>query len=549
MPGLTTEQFVTKSISIWGSNVFDYRKVTYKDYKTKLPLICIKHNIEFLQTPHQHLRAKKTIGCNQCELEFIENLNIEKIHKFVTRFKELKDTELLNRKFIEVINTLLEDKLQRVPNGFWDNNEAVDCYIIWFKHTYKITKDEDWYNIKVRDIEKNEGSRLLSRYNSSLIDFLNSYYPDKEFLQWKFNQVQKNYWKYSENRKKCFEWLVKKLNYNNYEDYYKLKQRVFIDNDVGKLVGYYQDSTLKLLQDLFPEHLWLPWKFEQVSKSFDWLNKDNAKLWLEWFAREHNYNSMEDWYKITQNEIKKYNGGGLLWHYNGSHLHMLSDNYPEYNWLPWLFEGAAPNNYWNDPVNVKRYLEWLFNRLGCKSESDWYSKSWKDIYENNGASLRSKYDSFEDLLSILYPRYTFDTSKFKVAGYSKAACKFLDMLSDNIKVPIRHKLNGGEYKIPKTKRNADGFIAEYKDYKNIEVEYHGCVFHGCPLCYKDLSGKNFHGQKYDDLLSNTLNRTKELKSYGYIVIEIWECEYAKLKREDTDWKKWFEDKLAESTQS
>lgn len=552
MTKLTNETFQQKSEALWGIGVWIYTSVVYLGYGINVILICAKHSYAFEQTPHQHLRTNvkgkntKINGCIKCETEFKKNLHNEKTIKFVEKFKEITNREILNNKFICIINILLGEKLQRVPNGFWDNKEAIDCYINWFRHKYNITTDEDWYNIKSDDVGKNDGYALMRRHNDSLINFLKWYHPEREFLQWKFRQVQKHYWDDKDNRKKCFEWLVKKLNYNTYEEYYNLQQQIFIDNGVGRLVGYYQDSTLNLLKDLFSENLWLPWKFGQVSKSFDWRNKDNSKLWLEWFAKEHNYKTIEDWYKITQNEIKKYNGAGLLWHYNGSHLSMLSDNYPEYNWLPWLFEGASPNNYWNEPVNVKQYLEWLSNKIDCKSESDWYSKSWQDIYDNNGASLRSKYNSFEDLLSILYPSYIFDTSKFKVAGYSKGSCKFLDMLSESIKTPIRHKLNGGEYKIPETKnRHADGFISEYKEYKKIVIEYHGCVFHGCPLCYEDLSGTNYHGQKYCDLLSNTLTRSKELKAYGYIVIEIWGCEYATLKRQNTDWKKWFEDKLSE----
>jgi hypothetical protein len=488
-------------------------------------------------------KIEYTCNCKKVGKRFFRELiNLGAFCEGCALQNELAKAKITHKNKIIEINSIEDySKYEKLPNGYWDDLENAKKFMNLLKIKLNYITDDDWYNLDLESIQKNGGSGLSGKFKDSPQKILKFIYPTLNLLPWLFRtRVGQNFWQDIINRKDCFEWLVKKLNYNNPDDYYKLKQQVFIDNRVGKLVGYYQDSTLNLLKDLFPHIIWLPWKFEQVSKSFDWLNKDNAKLWLEWFAKEHNYTIMEDWYKITQNEIKKYDGAGLLWHYNGSHLSMLSDNYPEYTWLPWLFEGAAPNNYWNDPLNVKQYLEWLSNKIDCKSESDWYSKSWQDIYDNNGASLRSKYNSFEDLLSILYPSYTFDTSRFKVAGYSKAACKFLDMLSENIKTPIQHKLNGGEYKIPETKnRHADGFIREYKKYKNIIIEYHGCVFHGCPLCYEDLSGTNFHRQKYSDLLSNTLNRSEQLKSYGYIVIEIWVCEVKKIE----NLNKWFEDKL------
>jgi hypothetical protein len=479
MPGLTTEQFVTKSISIWGSNVFDYRKVTYKDYKTKLPLICIKHNIEFLQTPHQHLRAKKTIGCNECELEFIENLNIEKIHKFVTRFKELKDTELLNRKFIEVINTLLEDKLQRVPNGFWDNNEAVDCYIIWFKHTYKITKDEDWYNIQAETLIKNGASTLLEQYKHSLIEFLNSYYPDKEFLPWKFYRVGNNYWKDKTNKKHCLNWLINKLNYNDYEDYYNLSLNMFNNNECARLVGCYQDSTYELLRDLCPEYKWKAYKFIQVPIKH-WTKHANRKEWCEDYYAEHNFSSMDDWYTINQDLIKEWDGNGLIQRYKSSPYQMLKDIYPDHHW---------------------------------------------------------------------------DKSKFKVCGYSKKSCEFTENLSTAIATEMRYALSAdGEYRVPNTRYSADNHLDKYKEFLNIIIEFHGCDAHGCIIegCKFRRNLEKIHnryGKSFIDAYNKTVKKTNILRQLGYIVIEIWECEYATLKRDDTDWKKWFEDKLAETNQS
>jgi hypothetical protein len=135
MPKLTSEIFIFKSISLWGNDIWDYSKVIYIDYGTKVILICKKHNLECEQTPHQHLRNRSDgliSPCIRCEIEFIQNLNSEKIKRFITEFNKLETFNNISKDFIEVINTLLNDRLKRVPNGFWDEKDAVHCFIKWY---------------------------------------------------------------------------------------------------------------------------------------------------------------------------------------------------------------------------------------------------------------------------------------------------------------------------------------------------------------------------------------------------------------------------------
>ena len=129
-------------------------------------------------------------------------------------------------------------------------------------------------------------------------------------------------------------------------------------------------------------------------------------------------------------------------------------------------------------------------------------------------------------------------------GYSVVACEWIDSLSSSICTFVQHEENVGEYRIPEMPGSeTDGFITCYMDYNRIALEFHGCVWHGCPTC-KDHSANNHLGQSFAELYEKTNERTTKLRAHGYIVIEIWECEYAKLKV-NVDWKKWFEHKLSE----
>ena len=57
----TTQDVIAEFISIHGDK-YDYSLVEYKNYRTKVKIICSKHG-EFTQTPHAHLQAQ---GCDKC---------------------------------------------------------------------------------------------------------------------------------------------------------------------------------------------------------------------------------------------------------------------------------------------------------------------------------------------------------------------------------------------------------------------------------------------------------------------------------------------------
>jgi hypothetical protein len=79
-----TDEFITKSKQLFGENVYDYSLTLYVNCKTKVKLICIKHNCTFEQTPKGHFRKNR--GCKKCSkfgysqkaikyLQFISTLN------------------------------------------------------------------------------------------------------------------------------------------------------------------------------------------------------------------------------------------------------------------------------------------------------------------------------------------------------------------------------------------------------------------------------------------------------------------------------------------
>lgn len=92
---------------------------------------------------------------------------------------------------------------------------------------------------------------------------------------------------------------------------------------------------------------------------------------------------------------------------------------------------------------------------------------------------------------------------------------------------IKHAGNGGEFTDPRMKGSVDG----YEEQSNVIYQFHGCVYHGCPHCYRNRSERHsrLENRTMYDAYDKTKQTTAKLKSYGYTVVEIWECMWTRMK--------------------
>ena len=60
---------------------------------------------------------------------------------------------------------------------------------------------------------------------------------------------------------------------------------------------------------------------------------DNISKFFTWLHQHMNYQDMDDWYKLSVEDISKNGGGGLLRrYYQSSLVQALINIYPEHNW-------------------------------------------------------------------------------------------------------------------------------------------------------------------------------------------------------------------------
>ena len=87
------------------------------------------------------------------------------------------------------------------------------------------------------------------------------------------------------------------------------------------------------MQKVYPEHNWMLWKFKGVPKGF-WDSKDNQKNFMDWLYIQLGFKSMQDWYALSIDDLKRHGGNGILLYYRNSPSKVLQYIYPDqYNGL------------------------------------------------------------------------------------------------------------------------------------------------------------------------------------------------------------------------
>ena len=89
---------------------------------------------------------------------------------------------------------------------------------------------------------------------------------------------------------------------------------------------------------------------------------------------------------------------------------------------------------------------------------------------------------------------------------------------------IKHAGNGREVILNGVK--VDGFCSEI----NTIFQFHGCYWHGCPMCFKDQRDLSLHDDPSETLnyrYETTTAKSERLRGLGYTVVEKWECEFKK----------------------
>jgi len=150
-------------------------------------------------------------------------------------------------------------------------------YMKWLAKELKRTEGvpEEWHVASKSDFARNYGNTLLHLYNDSPFQLLKAIYPEKEWLPWLFEKAPENIWGDVANHKRFMDWLIGKLGYKTPEEYYQITRRTVAKYGGQRLFDHYKD-VCDLVQAIYPDFHFLPWRFESVPSGF-WQNIDSRR--------------------------------------------------------------------------------------------------------------------------------------------------------------------------------------------------------------------------------------------------------------------------------
>jgi hypothetical protein len=191
-----------------------------------------------------------------------------------------------------------------------------------------ITKHEEWYRIREKDVVSKSGiAGLLNQYGS-LYRLLRTVYPDYYWKMWKFGRVDRGFWQDSKNQKHFFDDIAQQLELKSMEDWYKVTP-----TQIRKLIGgglfrnYFGDSLIQALKKVYPDFQWQSWKFSKVHRGF-WKDSKNTDEYMSWMQDQLGITDLKDWNDVTNSQFRALKGGTLVQRNRGI-LSFLSKRFPE----------------------------------------------------------------------------------------------------------------------------------------------------------------------------------------------------------------------------
>src|SRR5690349_10879594 len=95
-----------------------------------------------------------------------------------------------------------------------------------------------------------------------------------------------------------FDELGTQLGYKCMDDWYQVKTDDIVKNR-GKILldRYYEGSLSSALQNIYPEHKWMEWRFKIVPQGY-WKSIDNQQNFFDWLYHQLGYKLMDQWYTV-----------------------------------------------------------------------------------------------------------------------------------------------------------------------------------------------------------------------------------------------------------
>ena len=302
---------------------------------------CKKENIE------QMLKQNKKITKTKKQINYWKN--DDNVKKFINNLRETYNLKTINDwnsltckqiklldgasilqyhsiydiKFLGCPEGKLFFKKSRFPRGYWDNEENIQKFIVEIKEKLNL---DDWNLLTVKDIQNFGGNSLLQKYsiNDIKLKALNDSNQTLKEIN-SDNKYEYGYWRSKENVLNFLDHLKQQLNLNSPKDWSLLTTNTIKQFGGGSLLHFFSIFELKCLA--CPEGISI-FKKPKNSPGY-WNHNENIENFLGLLQEKLNLHTMEDWNRISKNQILFHGGRGLL--SKLSKQEIIQSKYPNYN--------------------------------------------------------------------------------------------------------------------------------------------------------------------------------------------------------------------------
>eukprot|EP01114_Cavostelium_apophysatum_P006968 TRINITY_DN1858_c0_g2_i1.p1 TRINITY_DN1858_c0_g2~~TRINITY_DN1858_c0_g2_i1.p1 ORF type:complete len:606 (-),score=106.11 TRINITY_DN1858_c0_g2_i1:180-1967(-) len=213
----------------------------------------------------------------------------------------------------------------------WSSQKNRRDYLDYVAQQLRISRWEDWYRVTQSDINAIGGASIIRYFGNDHVKMLQNVYPERSWDVAKFEAKEEGFWTDVANQKTFLERSAKKLNVQKMEDWYKVKTMDLAELGGTALMNMFNFSTIKLLQNVYPDFPWVIWRFEKVPSGY-WTERAHQREFFDHLAKEFHIRTFDDWYEIKLEDIKKNGGVTILRLHQESLQNALSAIYPEHKW-------------------------------------------------------------------------------------------------------------------------------------------------------------------------------------------------------------------------
>ncbi|KAK4883382.1 hypothetical protein RN001_006701 [Aquatica leii] len=208
--------------------------------------------------------------------------------------------------------------------------------------------------------------------------------------------------------------------------------------------------------------------------------------------------------------------------------------------LNWYSENKSKNYVFNMNNEILKYCTMDVNILlkACL-------KFWQFFLVQNGVDCFQEATTIASACNLVFRRRYLKPNSIGLipaGGYRLAdkqsyiALKWLLWLEHSLGISIQHSAKAREHRL------REGILVDgYCTQTNTVYEFHGCFWHGCERCFpvqvvtdgdcnsnSDKTGAMFLRREHTEA------RSKRIKSLGYPLVEIWECQFREFLKINAD---------------